>query len=79
MPPLDSHAPVNPVLKMALFVSGAVVLVAMTVGAVSYFVEAWQKITSVPNRGAYLVWLSFETCAAVCVCEGVVYTLIRRG
>ncbi len=53
-------------------------LIAIPVAAVRYFRDAWQKIGSVPNRASYIIWLSFETIAAVAVAALFMYAVIGR-
>jgi hypothetical protein len=78
LPPIGSRAPVHPILRLVLFLSAALLLVATPVTAVKYFKEAWRKVGSVPNRTSYIVWLGLETSAAVGVLGLVVYLFIHR-
>lgn len=71
LPPLDSHASAQPTVKAAFAVVGALFVIGTLVALMSYFMRAWQRLGTVPNRTAYMVWVGLETVAALFVLFGL--------
>ncbi len=65
LPNLDSHARANPVIKAVVAVVYALFLIGTPVALVAYFNRAWRRVATVPNRTAYVIWLSLESIAGV--------------
>ena len=79
LPPLDSHAPISPALKLFILVVSALLVVGTPVATFRYFNEQWRRASAVPNRTPYVLWLSLETTAAV-VCFGwLAWVFLRRA
>jgi quinol-cytochrome oxidoreductase complex cytochrome b subunit len=76
LPPLDSHASVQPTVKAAFAVIGALFVIGTLVALMSYFMQAWQRLSTVPNRTAYMVWIGLETVAALFVLFGLAYSTV---
>jgi hypothetical protein len=76
--PLDSRLQPHVAFVAVLLVVGAVLAAATAVAALRYFTEAWRKARTVPNRTAYILWLSLETSAAAVVLVFLAYGLMRR-
>jgi len=71
LPPLDSKQVLAaPVTVVAVLVV-AVLLLLTTLALCRYFYRMWQRVPLVPNKAAYVTWLSFETLAAA-----VLYALL---
>ena len=43
----------------------ATLLVGTPIALITYFNRAWRRAGMVPNRAAYVIWLSLESIAAV--------------
>ena len=65
LPPLDSHMPTNAALRALILACCTVLVVATCMGAMRYFTDAWGKAAAVPDRAAYITWISLEGLAAV--------------
>jgi len=65
LPRLDSRqVSAAPVTVVAILLV-AVLLLLTTLALCRYFYRRWQRVPLVPNKAAYVTWLSFETLAAV--------------
>jgi hypothetical protein len=71
LPPLDSRTATNALLRDLMLACCAVLAIATCIAALRHFKDAWSKADTVPNRGAYIAWISFETLAAVLVLAAV--------
>jgi hypothetical protein len=43
---------------------------------VFYFYRAWRRVGAVPNRGAYIAWMSIETVFALAAVAGLVWFFV---
>jgi hypothetical protein len=51
-----------------------VVLFVLSIVAIfARFYKAWKRVVSVPNKAAYIVWLSFEPTVVVTAIAGIVW------
>src|ERR1017187_7983072 len=78
LPPIDSRVPPNRALEVAFLVCAAILLAASLFAAVKYFLAAWLKVRTVPNKTSYVIWIGLETSAAVGAVVAVIYGLIRH-
>jgi hypothetical protein len=76
LPPLDSHASAQPTVKVAFAVIGTLFVIGTLVALMSYFMQAWKRLGTVPNRTAYMVWVGLETFAALFVLFGLAYSTV---
>lgn len=76
LPNLDSHARVHPAVKVIVTVYLALLLGATPIALVDYFNRQWRRVRSVPNRSAYVLWLSLESIAAMGVLGLLAYALV---
>jgi hypothetical protein len=66
------------VSSRALILLIAVIWIGVTVTVIPlHFYKAWRKLTSVPNRREYALWVGLETFFAVGVVTGVAYMVSR--
>ena len=77
LPPIDSHAPVHPVLMGVIVTCCAALIVATPIALTTYFNRSWRRVGTVPNRAAYVTWLTLESIAALGVLAMLMYPFIR--
>jgi hypothetical protein len=63
LPNLDSHTRVHPVVKAIIAVVYTLFLIGTPIALITYFNRAWRRATTVPNRTAYVIWMSLESIA----------------
>ena len=62
-PNLDSHTRSLPVVKTIVAIPYTIFFIVTPIALVTYFDRAWRRVSSVPNRTEYVVWLSLESIA----------------
>ena len=65
LPNLDSHARALPIVKAIVAIVYAQFLIGTPIALAVYFDRAWRRVTTAPNRTAYVIWLSLETIAGI--------------
>ena len=63
LPNLDSHTRAHPVVKAIIAVVYTVFLIGTPIALATYFNRAWRRVETVPNRIAYIIWMSLESIA----------------
>jgi hypothetical protein len=63
LPNLDSHTRAQPVVKAIVAVVYTMFLIGTPIALATYFNRAWRRVAAVPNRTAYLIWMSLESIA----------------
>ena len=63
LPQLGPHAQAHPIVKSVVAVLLTLLFIATPVALIRYFNQAWRRVDTVPNRVAYVTWLSLETIA----------------
>src|SRR5581483_10124465 len=63
LPNLDSHTRVHSVVKAIIAIVYTVFLIGTPIALATYFNRAWLRIATVPNKTAYVVWMSLESIA----------------
>lgn len=63
LPNLDSHTRAHPVVKSIIAVVYALFLIGTPIALATYFNRAWRRAATVPNKTAYLIWMSLESIA----------------
>jgi hypothetical protein len=63
LPNLDSHARAHPVVRAIIAVVYGMFLIGTPIALATYFNRAWRRVSIVPNRTAYLIWMSLESIA----------------
>jgi hypothetical protein len=58
LPNLDSHTRVHPVVKAIITVVYVLYLIGTPIALVIYFKRAWGRVPTVPNKSAYVIWMS---------------------
>ena len=76
LPNLDSHAQVHPAVKAIVAAGFATLLVGTPMALATYFNRAWRRVGTVPNRTAYVVWLSLESIAGIGILGILVYATV---
>ena len=76
LPQLGPHVQVRPTVKVFVATQYALLLIATPVAFVAYLNQAWRRVGAVPNRAAYVIWLSFESIAAMGVLGVLAYGAI---
>jgi len=75
LPRFDSMQVSAPVLTFVVVLVVAVWLCLTTLALFRYFYRRWQRVPLVPNKAAYISWLSFETLAAAGICALLAATM----
>lgn len=71
LPPSDSKivsATAVPILVLML-----IWLLLSVIGLAVYFYRAWRRVTVVPNKAAYIAWMSLETTFTLAGLGGIVW------
>lgn len=63
LPNLDSHTRALPVVKAIVAVVYTLFLIGTPIALATYFNRAWRRASTVPNRTAYVIWMSLESVA----------------
>jgi hypothetical protein len=63
LPQLGPQAQAHPIVKSVVAVLFSLLLIGTPVALIRYFNRAWRRVDAVPNRVAYVTWLSLETIA----------------
>jgi hypothetical protein len=74
LPQLDSHTRTHPAVKAIVAVVYALFLIGTSIALATYFNRAWRRVGTVPNRTAYVVWLSLESIAGMGVLGILAYS-----
>ena len=74
LPNLDSHAQAHPAAKAIAAAGYATLLVTTPIALIRYFNRAWRRVSTVENKIVYVIWLSLESTAAVCVLGLLAYS-----
>jgi hypothetical protein len=67
LPNIDSHTRIQPVVKAIITVLYVLYVIATPIALVNYFNRAWRRVPTVPNKSAYVIWMSLETFAGACL------------
>ena len=76
LPQLGPQAQAHPVVKVVVAVLFVLLLIGTPIALIRYFNGAWRRVDTVPNRVAYVTWLSLETIAATCLIAFLGYAAI---
>ena len=76
LPNLDSHTRVHPVMKVIIAVVYVLYLIGTPIALVTYFNRAWRRVPMVPNKTAYVIWMSLETFAGACLLGLLTYATV---
>jgi len=68
LPRTQSNAIAFPVLMLML-----TWFLLSVVGLVFYFIRAWRRVAVVPNKAAYVAWISVQTIFALAGLGGIVW------
>jgi|GEM_PF-2959711 len=63
LPNLDLHTRAHPVVKAIIVVVYTLYLIGTPIALATYFNRAWRRASTVPNRTAYVIWMSLESVA----------------
>ena len=59
------HTRAHPVVKAVIVVVYTLYIIGTPIALATYFNRAWRRVSTVPNRTAYIIWMSLETVAGV--------------
>lgn len=76
LPLLDSHTRAHPLVKAVVAVVYASFFIGTPIALATYFNHAWRRVSAVPNRTTYVIWLSLESIAAMGFLGLLAYTII---
>ena len=65
LPNPDLHTRPHPVVKAVIVVVYTLYVIGTPIALAAYFNRAWRRVSTVPNRTAYIIWMSLETVAGV--------------
>ncbi len=63
LPNLNLHTRAHPVVKAVTAVVYTLFLIGTPIALTTYFNQAWRRVATVPNRTAYVIWLTLESIA----------------
>jgi hypothetical protein len=76
LPNLDSRAGAHPAVQVFVLIFYALLTAGTPIGLANYFNRAWCRIAEVPNRTAYVVWLSLESIAGILLLGVLAYATL---
>jgi hypothetical protein len=76
LPQLGPRTQAYPAVKAIVAVVFALLLIGTPVALITHFNRAWRRVATVPNRAAYVTWLSLETIAGAAVVGFLAYGVI---
>jgi hypothetical protein len=65
LPQLGPHAQAHPTVKASVAIQFTVLAIGTAIALITYFNRALRRTAGVPNRTAYVIWMSLESIAAV--------------
>ena len=65
LPNLDTHTRAHPLVKTIFAIVYTLFLIGTPIAVTTYFNRAWRRVAAVPNRTAYVIWLTLESIAGV--------------
>ncbi len=65
LPQLGPRTQAHPIVKALVSGMSVLLLTGTPIALIGYFNRAWRRVDAVPNRVAYVTWLSLETIAGV--------------
>lgn len=71
-PQTQAHSAVKAIVAFVF----ALLLIGTPIALITYFNRAWRRVATVPNRAAYVTWLSLETIAGAAVVGFLAYGAI---
>jgi len=79
LPNLDLHTRAHPVVKAIIVVVYTVYLIWTPIALARYFNRAWRRASTVPNRSAYVIWMSLESVAGASVLGILAYAIVSMA
>ena len=76
LPNLDLHTRAHPVVKTIVVVVYTVYLIGTPFALATYFNRAWRRASTVPNRTAYVIWMSLESLAGAALLAVLGYATV---
>ena len=77
LPPVDSRLPPQPLVFWSILAVAATLALATAVLTPIHFYQSWRRLSTVSNKAAYGVWLSFETLVVVTLAVWLVSLLLH--
>ena len=71
LPSIESKAVAFPILVLMLMW-----FLLSVVALVFYFYRAWGRVAAIPNKAAYIAWMSIETVFALAALAGLVWFFV---
>jgi hypothetical protein len=76
LPQLDSRARAHPAVQVIILTVYGLFLLGTPIALTNYFIGAWRRIGLVPNRIAYVSWLSLESIAGIALLALLAYAAL---
>jgi hypothetical protein len=76
LPNLDSHTRAHPIVKVVIAVVYIMFFIWTPIALVTYFSRSWRRVAAVPNRTAYVIWMSLETVAGAGLLGILAYAMV---
>ena len=76
LPNLDSRTQAHPAVKAITAVVYSSFIVGTPIVLAIYFARAWRRVTAVPNRTEYVIWMSLESIAGAGVFGFLIYAIV---
>src|ERR1039458_5321423 len=78
LPPLDSHLKPEPLVHWSFITLAALLAFSAAVIVPAYLYQSWRRLTTVPNRTPYGLWLVLESLFLVAVPIWLVFLLLTK-
>ena len=78
LPPLDSHLKSEPLVHWSFITLAALLAFSAAVIVPAYLYQSWRRLTTVPNRTPYGLWLVLESLFLVAVPIWLVFLLLTK-
>ena len=76
LPNLDSHTRAHPAVKVIIAVVYTLFLIGTPIALATYFNRAWRRVATVPNRTAFVIWMSLESIAGAALLGILAYATV---
>jgi hypothetical protein len=76
LPDLNLHTRAHPVVKAIVLVVYTLYIIGTPIALATYFNRAWRRVSAVPNRTAYVIWMSLESIAGAGLLGALAYATV---
>lgn len=76
LPNLDLHTRAHPVVRATIVVVYTLYIIGSPIALAAYFNRAWRRVSAVPNKTAYIIWMSLESIAGAGLLGALAYATV---